>query len=164
MVLAIVALGANLAGRFSSPAAAVEAGLGKIDAHAGRVVARSRLYRSTAWPDPDDPEFANAVALVETTCSAEELLTRLHEIETAFGRVRREMNAPRPIDLDIVDFGGAVSIPDDTPILPHPRMAERAFVLLPLQEIVPDWRHPVTGQGLAELVAALPDPGSASPL
>ncbi len=164
MTLAIVALGANLPGRFASPADAVEAALTEIAARIGRIVARSRLYRSVAWPDPNDPAFVNAAALVETALTAAALLARLHDIEAAFGRVRGEANAPRPLDLDIIDFGGVVSSSGEAPILPHPRMAARAFVLSPVREVAPDWRHPVSGQGISELIAALSDPLSAAPL
>ncbi len=159
-----MALGANLPGRFTSTAAAIEAALIEIEAQIGRIVARSRLYRSVAWPDPNDPEFVNAVALVETAHSAAAFLARLHDIEIAFGRVRGKANAPRPLDLDLIDFGGAVSAPGENPILPHPRLTERAFVLLPLCDIAPDWRHPVTGRTVSELIAALAEPASAVPL
>ena len=164
MSAAFVALGANLAGRHASPAEAVEAGIRAIDSPSLRVTARSRLYRSVAWPDPDDPEFVNAVVALETGLSPGELLTRLHEIEAAFGRVRREMNAPRPLDLDIIDYDGMVSASGEAPVLPHPRLAERAFVLQPLAEVAPDWRHPMTHMPIAELIAVLADSGSASPL
>ncbi len=159
-----MALGANLPGRFTSTAAAIEAALIEIETHAGRVVARSRLYRSIAWPNPGDPEFINAVALVETAHAPAGLLARLHDIEAAFGRVRGKANAPRPLDLDLIDFGGAVSAPGENPILPHPRLTERAFVLLPLRDIAPDWRHPVTGRTVSGLIAALAEPALAVPL
>jgi 2-amino-4-hydroxy-6-hydroxymethyldihydropteridine diphosphokinase len=164
LVLAIVALGANLPGRFPSPADAVTAALVEIGAHVGLIVARSRLYRSVAWPDPNDPAFVNAAALVETALTAAAFLARLHDIEASFGRVRGQANAPRPLDLDLVDFGGVVSAPGDSPILPHPRVSHRAFVLLPLRDIAPDWRHPVSGLGVSELIAALAEPASAVPL
>ena len=164
MTLAIVALGANLPGRFASPTEAVEAALEEVQAHAGRVLARSRLYRSVAWPDPNDPEFVNAVAIVDTAHSAAAFLARLHDIEGAFGRVRGQANSPRPLDLDLIDFSGAVSAPGDIPVLPHPRLAERAFVLLPLRDIAPDWRHPISGLGVSRLIEALAETASAAPL
>jgi 2-amino-4-hydroxy-6-hydroxymethyldihydropteridine diphosphokinase len=74
------------------------------------------------------------------------------------------VNAPRPLDLDIIDYDGRVSLPGEVPVLPHPRMAERAFVLLPLAEVAPDWRHPVSHDSVAQLIAALPRPLEASPL
>ena len=164
MPMSIIALGANLPGQFPSPAEAVEAGLLAIRSDDLRLVARSRLYRSAAWPDPAHPEFVNAVALFATDLSAASLLERLHAIESEFGRERREANAPRPLDLDVIDHDGLVSAPGDVPVLPHPRMAERAFVLLPLAEICPGWRHPANGRGLAELIAALPESAVATPL
>jgi 2-amino-4-hydroxy-6-hydroxymethyldihydropteridine diphosphokinase len=89
------------------------------------------------------------------------LLAHLHALEARFGRQRRAANAPRPLDLDILDYDGRVSAPRDVPILPHPRLTGRAFVLLPLLEIAPDWRHPATGTPIALLIAGLPDPAAA---
>jgi 2-amino-4-hydroxy-6-hydroxymethyldihydropteridine diphosphokinase len=126
------------------------------------VIARSRLYRSPAWPDPSDPEFVNAVARVETNLDPAALLARLHALEASFGRVRREVNAPRTLDLDLIDYDGRISAPGAVPIVPHPRMDKRAFVLLPLADVAPNWRHPASGRAIAELIAALPDPGAAT--
>lgn len=131
-----------------------------LDCEEIKVVSRSRLYRSAAWPDPSDPEFVNAVALVETELSPVALLDRLHALEMSFGRTRHAKNAPRPLDLDIIDYDGKVSTPGETPILPHPRMTDRAFVLLPLRDVAPDWRHPVSSLDLDALIAALPDPAA----
>jgi 2-amino-4-hydroxy-6-hydroxymethyldihydropteridine diphosphokinase len=78
----------------------------------------------------------------------------LHETETAFGRIRSTRNAPRTLDLDLLDYDGLVQ--DGPPRLPHPRIAERGFVLVPLAEVAPHWRHPVTGEGIQNLIAALP--------
>jgi 2-amino-4-hydroxy-6-hydroxymethyldihydropteridine diphosphokinase len=161
LTLGFIALGSNVAGRFKSPADAVEAAILAVQCPEIIVVSRSRLYRSAAWPDPADPEFVNAMISVETSLAPDALLSRLHAVEAEFGRERRQVNAPRTLDLDIVDYAGRVSAPGDSPILPHPRMADRAFVLLPLAEIAPDWRHPVTGKRIADLVRALPDPEAA---
>jgi 2-amino-4-hydroxy-6-hydroxymethyldihydropteridine diphosphokinase len=83
-------------------------------------------------------------------------LTLLHGVETAMGRLRSAPNAPRTLDLDLLDYDGRVL---GTPqlILPHPRIAARSFVLVPLRDVAPDWRHPVTGLGVGELLAGLPD-------
>jgi 2-amino-4-hydroxy-6-hydroxymethyldihydropteridine diphosphokinase len=158
VVFAIVALGSNLAGRFPSPRAAVEAAMAALDGGGIRVAARSPLYRSTAWPDPSDPEFVNAAVRVETALPPGALLARLHGIEAEFGRERRHANAPRTLDLDIVDYDGLVSVDGETPVLPHPRLADRAFVLLPLMDVAPGWRHPATGAAIQDLVEALPRP------
>jgi len=164
VVFALIALGSNLAGQFSDPKVAVEAAMAALESIDIQIVKRSRLYRSTAWPDPSDPDFINAVAVIETTLSPWALLTRLHEIEAGFGRERRHTNAPRTLDLDIIDYDGAVSAPGETPILPHPRLTGRPFVLLPLMDVAPDWRHPGTGKAIRDLVALLPDAGGAIPL
>ena len=164
MPLSLVALGSNVAGLFASPAEAVEAAMLAIQSPEIIMVSRSRLYRSAAWPDPADPEFVNAMISVETSLAPDALLARLHAVEAEFGRERRQVNAPRTLDLDIVDYAGRVSALGDSPILPHPRLSDRAFVLLPLAEIAPDWRHPVTAKPIAELIRALPDPLAAVPL
>jgi 2-amino-4-hydroxy-6-hydroxymethyldihydropteridine diphosphokinase len=95
------------------------------------------------------------VVEVSTDLPAPALMEALHAVEAEFGRTRRERNAPRPIDLDLIDYRGKVA-EAGSPILPHPRMADRAFVLLPLRDIAPHWRHPVTGRSLDQLIGRLP--------
>ena len=113
----------------------------------------SHLYRTPAWPNRDDPEFVNAVARLTTPLGPKELLAVLHAVEMSFGRKRSNKNAPRTLDLDILDYDGRVE--QGPPELPHPRMADRSFVLVPLRDIVPSWRHPVSGASLDDLIAAL---------
>lgn len=104
---------------------------------------------------PGAPPFVNGVARLEGAAEPAALLARLHAIEAAHGRVRPFPNAPRTLDLDLLDCHGAVI---DTPALrlPHPRLSGRAFVLRPLEEVAPDWVHPATGEGIAALLAGLP--------
>jgi 2-amino-4-hydroxy-6-hydroxymethyldihydropteridine diphosphokinase len=78
----------------------------------------------------------------------------LHKVEIAYGRARNSRNAPRTLDLDILDYEGRVE--QGPPILPHPRIAGRAFVLVPLRDVAPDWREPVSDKSVADLIAALP--------
>jgi 2-amino-4-hydroxy-6-hydroxymethyldihydropteridine diphosphokinase len=157
-----IALGANLPGPAGPPRATLEAALARLEAAGVHVVRRSRWYRSPAWPDPADPEFVNAVAEVETPLSPEALLALLHEIEAALGRRRAAPNAPRALDLDLLDHGGAVQA--GPPALPHPRLHRRGFVLLPLADIAPGWRHPVSRRSVGELITALGPETSAEPL
>lgn len=161
----LVGLGANLPSpEHGEPAATIKAALAALDGEAVAVKRCSRLYRSAPVPRSDQPWFVNAVAEVTSDLPADRLLDRLHEIEAAFGRVRRERNAPRVIDLDLLAYHDLVSGPGEAVVLPHPRLAERAFVLLPLAELAPDWRHPVSGLRVGELIAALPAGQTAEPL
>jgi 2-amino-4-hydroxy-6-hydroxymethyldihydropteridine diphosphokinase len=127
-----------------------------------RVVARSRLWESEPWGRTDQPPFLNAAALVETSASPSELHEVLRDEERAAGRERDGQRwGPRTLDLDILWFGDEVS-EDPELQLPHPGLPERSFVLEPLAEIAPDWRHPRTGVTAAEMLAALRAAGRAS--
>lgn len=157
--IALVALGSNLPWRGREPSAILRGALGKLG-EIGALEAVSRQWVTAAWPDPSDPPFVNLVVRLKTELGPVELLARLLEIERAFGRERGRANAPRTLDLDLIDYGGRVaSLPatDGRPRLelPHPRAQERAFVLLPLAEVAPDWRHPITGTPIGELVGRL---------
>ena len=148
----IVALGSNLAGEKGAPVAVLEAALDRFASQGLTVVKRSRFWRSKAWPDPADPDYINAVALVETSLGAGETLAALHRLEAEFGRQRSEPNAPRTLDLDLIAYGRQVVDGPDFH-LPHPRAADRLFVMGPLAEIVPGWRHPVRDRTAQDLAA-----------
>lgn len=147
----VVALGGNLGGERGSSQTTLDAALARFEAAGLRVVKRSSWWRSRAWPDPSQPDYLNAVALVETTLGPVEALAALHGIEAGLGRVRGAPNAARTVDLDLIAHGRAVTA---HPHLPHPRAAERLFVMGPLAEIAPGWRHPLDGRTAAELAAA----------
>ena len=159
-----IGLGANIPSVAGAPQATLEAALAQLAAAGARILRRSRWYSSPAWPNPADPDFVNAVVEVETPLEARALLRLLHAIEAALGRERGAPNAPRTIDLDLLDYRGAVEAGPEGPVLPHPRLHQRAFVLLPLAEIAPEWRHPVSRRGIAELIAALGPEAVAKPL
>ncbi len=151
----LIALGANLPSAAGPPAATLEAATARLEALGVKILARSHLYETPSWPDPGQPAFVNAVAVVETTLQPVELLALLHGVETAFGRMRSAPNAARTLDIDLLDYDGRVMT--EGVVLPHPRMATRSFVLVPLAEVAPGWRHPLTGQGAGELLAGLAD-------
>jgi 2-amino-4-hydroxy-6-hydroxymethyldihydropteridine diphosphokinase len=150
----LIGLGANLPSPAGKPADTLNAALAALAVRSITVERQSGFYRSSAWPDPLDPPFINAVAAVHTDLSPRNLLAALHGLESSFGRKRGEPNAPRTLDLDLLDYDGRIE--QGPPLLPHPRMEDRAFVLLPLRDVAPDWRHPVSGRTISELIADLP--------
>ena len=155
---ACIALGANI----GEPLRQIEAGFTALAALPGtRLLARSSLYRSAPVGYADQPDFINAVALIDTTLEPHALLEALLAIERVNGRVREFPNAPRTLDLDIVLYGDTV-IHDPGLTIPHARMLERAFVMLPLAEIAPEMQVP--GQGRVSELAARVDAGSIAQL
>lgn len=147
-VTAYIALGSNLA----DPRAQVERGFAALDTlpHT-TLVGRSRLYRTRPWGVADQPDFINAVACVATTLAPRELLAALLAIEARAGRVRGVPNGPRTLDLDLLAYGERV-IDEPGLAVPHPRLHERAFVLLPLADLAPGLEVPGRGR-VAELLA-----------
>lgn len=152
---ALIGLGSNLAGPQRQLSIAV-LGLTRL----GQVVGRSSLYQSTPLGGPPgQPDYLNAVVALMPVCSEpERLLAGLLEIEREQGRVRRERWAARTIDLDLLSWGSRVVV-SETLILPHPRMMQRAFVLAPLCELYPAWRHPVSGVSACASLAVLTEQG-----
>ena len=148
----IIALGGNLALEGQAVQAVLELAAGRLAGEGLRPVRRSRWWRSAAWPDPAEPAFLNGVAIVETALEPREVLEALMRIETAFGRRRSVPNAPRTLDLDLIAYGRRILGEPDL-VLPHPRAADRLFVMGPLAEIAPDWRHPTSGETAADLAA-----------
>ncbi|PZV09584.1 MAG: 2-amino-4-hydroxy-6-hydroxymethyldihydropteridine diphosphokinase [Leptolyngbya sp.] len=125
------------------------------------VIAQSSLYQTVAI-GPPQPDILNACALLKTSLSAQDLLNQLLATEQQFGRVRRERWGPRTLDLDLLFYGQSI-ITEPALQVPHPRLRERAFVLIPLAEIAPHWRDPVSGQSIRFLCQAV-DPTEVQPL
>jgi 2-amino-4-hydroxy-6-hydroxymethyldihydropteridine diphosphokinase len=165
---ALIALGANLAGPWGTPLQAVRRALEALDSGATTLVRVSPLYESAPMGQPGQPPYVNGVAEIVTHLPPEALLRKLKRLEREAGR--RGRNAPwgaRNLDLDIIDYGGRISgwrggralTPGAGPrelTLPHPQAHLRGFVLVPLRDVAPDWRHPVLQRGVSEMLGRLP--------
>ena len=151
----LIALGSNLPSHAGAPANTLAAAINELAGSGIKIIALSPFYVTPAWPDPSDPAYVNAVARIETMLAPEALLGTLQRTEQRFGRARGRPNAPRTLDLDMLDYDGLIQ--DGPPALPHPRMHDRGFVLVPLGDVAPRWRHPVSQTTVEEMIAALPN-------
>ena len=149
---AIVAFGANQ----GDPLGNILKALGRLKDFYSQI-AVSSVFRTKAVGGPiGQPDFLNGVVIYSVNDSPIQTMNKLLAIETELGRVRREKWGPRTIDLDLIDYEGVVLNESDL-VLPHPRIAERSFVLLPLAEIAPSWTHPITGLSPREMIDRLSD-------
>jgi 2-amino-4-hydroxy-6-hydroxymethyldihydropteridine diphosphokinase len=154
----LIAFGANLpTEEYGAPAQTLKAALQRLSQDGDVLIDQvSSFYETAPVPISDQPWYVNGVARISTKLSAHDLLERLHEVEAEFGRVRRERNAARVIDLDLIAFGRDLVREEGGIQVPHPRMAERAFVLLPLRDVAAGWVHPVLDRTVEDLIADLP--------
>ena len=151
----LIGIGGNLgSARFGAPRYTLSAALAALKEKRVRILTRSGWYRTEPVPRSDQPWFVNAVVSVATELGANDLLMTLQATERQFGRVRGKINAPRTLDLDILDYQGQV-VNAASLVLPHPRLHERRFVVTPIAEIAPDWRHPILGLTATQLLARL---------
>ena len=156
-LLTLIGIGGNLdSPRWGSPRETLSAALDELVGEGVTISVRSAWYRSEPVPPSDQPWFINAVAAVETALDAAGLLAVMQAVETRFGRVRGVRNEARIVDLDLLDHRGE-RVDTESLILPHPRLHQRRFVLEPLAEIAPKWRHPVLGKTTRQLLAGIAD-------
>lgn len=172
---ALLALGANLSQDGRPPQDTLRDAVALLAERTDQPLKVSRFFRTPAFPPGSSPDFVNAAAALYWPDPPEALLALLHAVEASLGRTRRTRWEARIMDIDLIALGARV-MPDaatqrhwenlsleqaasqapDRLILPHPRMAERSFVLIPLADIAPDWRHPLTGLSVTEMRDARP--------
>ena len=172
--LYLIALGSNLNFEGGSPLDILIEALRALESRSFVIRDRSRFFDTPAFPEGSGPNFINAAVCVEFDGTAMDVLSQLHDVEADMGRLRAVRWGARTLDLDLIAGGGQV-LPDvktfeywrdlpleaqktDIPpelILPHPRLSERAFVLVPLMDVAPEWCHPVSGQSVREMHDAL---------
>ena len=152
----LIALGANLPSKYGEPEETLKAALRALEARGVDVVRQSSVWLTAPVPVSDQPWYRNAVICVKTSLEPFELLELLHEVEAEFGRVRAAKNEARALDLDLLAYDDLI-INENGFTVPHSRMSERAFVLKPLQEVAPGWKHPVSGRLIEDLITDLPE-------
>ena len=172
----ILALGGNLESRLGDPVLTLRQALEALKGEEIQLVKASHFFRTPAFPAGSGPDYVNSAALVQANHSPVELLEALHRIEAELGRVRTTRWGSRPVDIDLIAHGQDIapsravfdqwqglSLEDQQQkwpqelILPHPRLQDRAFVLVPMAEVAPDWVHPVFGKTTLEMLNALPE-------
>jgi 2-amino-4-hydroxy-6-hydroxymethyldihydropteridine diphosphokinase len=141
-------------GPWGQPSTTLRRAIGCLDAAGCRLIRASVFARTSPYGKTDQPDFLNAVARVATRMTPEALLNYLQSIERQAGRRQGERWGPRSLDLDILDFNGIVR-EAPPPVLPHPGIRHRPFVLRPIMEIAPRWRHPVLGKTAAQMLEPL---------
>lgn len=150
----LIAIGGNLPGINGSALKNCEQALSLLPDHGINLVKLSNWYETDPWPETEEtatqPKFVNAVAEISTDLDHFQTIKTLHKIENILGRTRQIRNEARIVDLDLLDFDGVVI--EDVLTLPHPRMHNRSFVLVPLRDVNPNWKHPVTGDTLQHLI------------
>ena len=154
----LIGLGGNLESvKFGLPLDALVMALDMLAEAGLRIKDRSPWYRSAPFPFSHQPWFINGVAHVETALAPPALLALLHRVEARMGRRRTTRWAARIVDLDLLAYGDTVisSKTENQVVVPHPRLSERAFVLAPLLDLAPNWRHPITGDLAAHLLSDL---------
>ena len=153
----LIGIGANLSNEnYPSPLSACEAAVETLKRESGvKILCQSPWYKSEPVPASEQPWYVNGVASLETKLGAKALLALLHKTEEKLGRVRSYKNAPRVIDLDLLAYNEEIHA-NEALRVPHPRLHLRSFVLLPLQEVDPAWRHPENNDSIAEMIKKMP--------
>ena len=150
---AYLAIGSNLGNKVSN----IEITKFELEKHKIKILKSSSNYISESWPDASMPNYINIIIKIKTSLLPLELLQICNSIELKLGRVRTTKNAPRTCDIDIIDYNKKIlNEKNNKLILPHPRMSDRIFVLLPLFEVDKSWKHPKTMINIVNMINSLP--------
>ena len=150
---AYLAIGSNLGNKISN----IELTKFELEKYKIKILKSSSNYMSESWPDPTMPNYINIIIKIETSLAPLQLLKICNLVELKLGRVRSKKNAPRTCDIDIIDYDKKIlKEKNNKLILPHPRMDERNFVLLPLFEVDKSWKHPKSKINIVKLITSLP--------
>jgi len=154
----LLGLGSNLTSDFGDRFRNIELAISYIEANDIKVLKKSSYYETPSYPDKKQPKFINVVIAISSNLEIADLITILISIELRLGRRRSLKNDPRTCDIDIIDFDGQIMNfrhKDSFFSVPHEKVSYRNFVLIPLKEIIPDWRHPKTKENISKLVDQL---------
>ena len=150
--ITIIGIGSNLRGHMGSPRDNLKTVLNYLSRNGLRVEKCSKIYSSRPYPSGKGPIFFNRVVIVKTNMYAIEILKRLKKIESIFGRRNLVKDSPRVLDLDLLDCRGEIIEIKEKLVIPHPKICHRKFVLYPIFEVNPSWRHPYTSQKVLDLL------------
>ena len=149
--LVYLAIGSNLGNKIQN----IDKAKLELKTHNIKILKCSNNFGSESWPDPSKPEFVNIMIKVEVYCSALRLLEICKIIEKKLGRTKSKKNSPRKCDIDIIDYDKKILNLENRLIIPHPRMVDRNFVLLPLYQIDKTWKHPISRKSIVKLINTL---------
>jgi len=156
----LLGLGSNLSSNFGNRFENIDLAISYLQSHKIQLLKKSSFYETLSYPDIKNPKFINVIIEVLTHLPPEEFVSVLISIEESLERKRNQKNEPRTCDIDIIDYDGRVMDFSYKSLIfkvPHEKLIYRNFVLFPLQEIVPNWIHPITKEKISNLIAKLPE-------
>jgi len=155
----ILSIGSNLRSKYGDRFNNLRCAISFLKDYEISIIKESSIYETPAYPDANDPKFLNIIISIESNLSPQNLMKALLEIEDKFERKRIKKNDPRTCDIDIIDYNGEIinfTYKDQNLTIPHNKLSSRNFVLYPLSEILPYWKHPKTKVNISDLIDQLP--------
>ena len=156
----LLSLGSNLSSKLGNRFDNLEIAISFLETCGISIIKKSSFYETASYPNKNDPKFINMIILIKTDLPPIDLMSVLIYIEEKLGRTRNVKNEPRTCDIDIIDYDGQIldlNYKNIDFVIPHKKIESRNFVLYPLQEILPDWKHPKNKQNISTLIEKLPE-------